>query len=131
MNSYHDYHIYGYEVDSVDRRVTFRLGWPYDKNAEKRVILNFFGVFGYELTNDSMTSIVLDFEEIPLRTFLNEYGNDIRESFRQNGAYGPWAADLAKAEVELESQNVKAIVLSSSIGMEGWLLAQAVEENNA
>jgi len=131
MNSYHDYHIYGYEVDSLERKIKFKLAWP-EENGESTIVYALFtGVHGYELKNDSMASIVFEFEEISLNEFLNDYSKEIKESYRQNGSYGPWAHDLAKAEEELKKNNVKAIILSSSMGMVGWLLAQNIEEQNA
>jgi len=131
MKSYHDFHIQGYEVDSVRRKINFRLAWPEHDNGVSVVNVVFEGVFGYELKNDSMASIVLGFEETSLTDFFNEYGEEIKESYRQNGAYGPWAHDLEKAVRELSGKDVKAIILSSSIGMVGWVLAQAIEEKSA
>ncbi len=131
MNSYHDYHIYGYEVDSKEREISFKLAWPEEGNEETIVYLQFKGVYGYELKNDSMVSIVSDFTEISLSEFFAEYGQEIKESYRQNGAYGPWVHDLNNAEEQLNKNNVKAIVLSSSIGLVGWVLAQKIKVKNA
>lgn len=131
MNSYHDFHIHGYEVDSVKRKINFRLASPEHDNGASVINVEFEGVFGYELKHDSMASIVLEFEETSLTDFFNEYGEEIKESYRQNGAYGPWAHNLGKAVSELSGKGVKAIILSSSIGMVGWVLAQAIEEKNA
>ncbi|MDH4317308.1 MAG: hypothetical protein OEV64_02870 [Desulfobulbaceae bacterium] len=131
MKSYHDFHIYGYEVDSVKRKINFKLAWPEGDGQARIVNVQFDGVFGYELKNDSMASIVYEFEEISLNEFMTEYASDIKEAYRQNGAYGPWAHDLSKAEEELTKDNVKAIVLSSSMGMVGWVLTQTVSEKNA
>lgn len=131
MSQFHDYHIRGYEVDSAHRTVKFKLVWPYDGKEEKIEYLIFSGVYGYELKNDSMCSIVFDFEEITIPQFLEAFGNEIAEAYRQNGAYGPWAADLTKANEVLVKNNVKSIVITSSIGMAGWLLAQSSEVKNA
>jgi len=78
MNSFHDYHIHSYEVNSLDRALTFRLVWPNgEKNAEV-ILLRFSGVHGYELNNDSMVSIVNSFEEIQLAEFISEFSNEIK-----------------------------------------------------
>jgi len=131
MKSYHDFHIYGYEVDSVKRKINFRLAWP-EKNGETSIVnVLFDDVFGYELKNDSMANIVFEFEEVSLKDFFGAYGSEIRESYRQNGAYGPWAHDLGGTVDDLSRKDVKAIILSSSIGMVGWVLAQTIEEQNA
>jgi hypothetical protein len=53
------------------------------------------------------------------------------ESYKQNGAYGAWARDLGNAETELSNNGIKSTVLSSSMGMVGWVLAQSVGEQNA
>ncbi len=131
MNSYHDYHVYGYEIDSVERVLRIKLAWPNQNKEADLVHLTFSGVQGYELTNDSMTSIILSFEEMPLNEFLTEYGDNIKESYRQNGAYGSWANNLEQAIVTLNRNNAKAYVLSSSIGMEGWVIAGDVDAKNS
>ncbi len=132
MRSYHDFHVYGFEVDSQQRKINFRLAWPYDRAKASFVNVLFEGVYGYELKNDSLASIVFDFEEIPLALFLQEHSEEIRESFRQNGAYhGSWAHNLDNAESDLREKGVKAIVLSSSMGLVGWVLAQTITEKNA
>ncbi len=131
MKSYHDFHVYGYEVDSFKRKINFKLAWP-EENADASIVNVFFeGVYGYELKNDSMASIVYDFEEIPLSQFFKEYGEEIKESYRQNGAYGPWVHNIGNAEEELGKNGVKAIILSSSMGLVGWVLAQTIGEKNA
>ena len=107
------------------------MAWPEEDGKTSIVNVFFEGVFGYELKNDSMGSVVLEFNEISLNKFLQKYGSDIKESFRQNGAYGPWASDLDSAESMLSRNGIKAIELSSSMGMEGWVLAKSVSEVNA
>ncbi len=131
MNSFHDYHIYGYEVNSLEREIKFKLAWPNQGKEAKITYLIFGGVFGYELKNDSMTSIVCDFEEVEISDFLSDNGVEIKESYRQNGAYGSWVHNFSKAEEELSNNNVKAIVLSSSMGLVGWVLAQTIKAQSA
>jgi hypothetical protein len=116
MNSYHDYHVYGYEVNSVERVLKLKLAWPNQDRDADIVQLTFSDVQGYELTNDSMVSIVLSFDEVPLDKFIARHGDNIKESYRQSGAYGSWANDLEQAIITLNRSNAKAYVLSSSIG---------------
>ena len=131
MKSWHDYQVYGYEVKSIEREIRFTLAWPREGKEPELKIAIFKNVFGYELKNDSMVSIVCAFEEIPLAQFFQDYGDDIRESYRQNGAYGNWAHDLDNALEVLGVKKVKAIEIYSSIGLVGWILAQSIEERNA
>jgi hypothetical protein len=131
MNSYHDYYVNAYEVDSVERVLKFKLAWPKQNNEADIVQLIFSGVQGYELKNDSMVSIIFSFEELSLCNFFTKHGDNFKESSRLNGAYGSWANDLGHAIVALNKSNAKAYVLSSSIGMEGWIVADNVEEINA
>ena len=131
MNSYHDYHIHGYEVDSLERRIKIKLAWPEESGSYKIKYVIFNGVYGYELKNDSMASIVFEFEEVALNEFIDEFGEEIGESYRQNGSYGSWAHDMNNAEDELRKNNVKPVILSSSMGMVGWLLTQSIVEENA
>lgn len=130
MKSWHDYQVYGYEVKSIEREIRFTLAWPREGKEPELKIAIFKNVFGYELKNDSMVSIVCAFEEIPLVQFFQDYGDDICESYRQNGAYGNWAHDLDNALEVLGVKKVKAIEIYSSIGLVGWILAQSIEERN-
>lgn len=97
MKSYHDYQIYGYEVDSVNRTLRFKLAWPNQDNSADIILLAFSGVHGYELTNDAMVSIVLDFEEISGSKFL--FGGIFNITNREGKNY----------TVELDSQHSELI----------------------
>ena len=131
MKAWHDYHISGYTVDSIKRDITFNLVLPGNGVESKMGKVVFKSVHGYELQNDAMASIILYFEEMGISNFLEIYGGEIEKSFSQNGCYGEWASDLSDAQRKLEEMSAKAYILSSSIGLEGWLLAEEVIEENA
>ncbi|MCU7871343.1 MAG: hypothetical protein KZQ91_01225 [Candidatus Thiodiazotropha sp. (ex Lucinoma borealis)] len=68
----------------------------------------FEGVYGYEFNNDSMVIVIFEFEEIPLEELFNEYGAEIRESYRRNGAYGSWVHNIDNTDGELGKEGVKS-----------------------
>lgn len=127
MNTWQDYHIYGYSVDSLNRRLTFTLAWL-EGDAEDVATLEFFGVCGYELNNDSMVSVIAAFEEVNLDRFFAEHGPEIKNSYWSTGAYGAWAADLDRALDDLRREGTRAFILSPAHGMFGWVLAKGVIE---
>ena len=131
MESFHDHQLHGYRVDSENRQIEFKLAWPVEDGNFQIKYLTFGNVQGYELKNDALVSIVFEFEELEISQFLSEYREEIKEAYRQNGAYGPWASDLLEAENTLSKLGTRAVVLSSSIGIEGWVLATNIEVKNA
>ena len=60
---------------------------------------------------------------MPLEKFLTEYGAEISELYRMNGS-PPWAVDIALAPQRLREQGIKAFIMSSSLGLSGWILAK-------
>jgi hypothetical protein len=57
MKSYHDFHIHGYEVDSVGRKINFKLAWPEENGNASIVNVLFECVYGYELRKRGQTRI--------------------------------------------------------------------------
>lgn len=131
MKSWHDYHIHGYSVDSINKEIRFILAWPLESEQSEIFEVVFRGVQGYELSNDSMASIVSSFEQVPLTELLTDYGSFVKEAYCQNGAYGPWASSLETAEQELAELGVRAFILTSSMGLVGRLLATSVVEEGS
>jgi hypothetical protein len=77
--------------------------------------------------NDAFGNIIFSLSEISLDQFFSEYGSEVAESHRLAGAPGAWAADIATGRETLQSEDVKAFILSSSYGLSGWLLATNFE----
>ena len=86
----------------------------------------FKGVQGYHFENDAFGNIILDVETVAVDQFLKEHSTEISESYRMAGAYGPWASNLETAPAHLLGQGIQGFILSSSIGLSGWVLAREI-----
>ena len=129
LPSFHDDFLVSYEVDCEARRIRLRVK-PDDrieanKGLPSRVII-FEGVEGYQFVNDAFGNIIFSLECISVEQLLDAYGTKTVASFRQAGAPGPWAADIAAAAQSLTSRGVRAFELSSSYGLSGWILTKEV-----
>ena len=132
MKSWHDYHITHYEVDSLNKTITFRVAWPYDTETSiKNGKIKFTGVIGYHLENDAFGNIILSFESVPIETIISKNKEYIENSFKWSGAFADWAEDIESASEKLKKKNIEGYILSSSIGLSGWLLVESVEEGYA
>jgi hypothetical protein len=85
----------------------------------------FEGVQGYHFENDAFGNVIFDVSNAPMEQFLTECGAEISELYRMNGS-PTWAADLASAPEFLREQGIKAFILSSSLGLSGWVLAKEI-----
>lgn len=125
LPSLHDNLLVSYAVDCEGRTIKLRARrprWPNQYDRDRFVV--FTGVEGYHFQNDAFGNIVLSLKQLPVDKLLSQFGHEIRESYRQAGAPGPWAADLDAADAALNAKQVQAFVLSSSYGLSGWLLAK-------
>jgi hypothetical protein len=141
MHTWHDFHLTGYAVDGKRQEIVFDLEWPYDSATDiVRARLRFTGVEGYFLEHDLGSNIVYSFEETPLRDLLQEWS----ERFDVSSKWGwpkfwrpapyparPLAEELEEAHQRLTAKGVKCIELSSSYGLSGWVLAVAVDHEDA
>jgi hypothetical protein len=129
LPSFHDDFLVSYEVDCEARRIRLRAKPDGRVEANRglpaRAII-FEGVEGYQFENDAFGNIIFSLECISVERLLAAYGSKIAESFRQAGAPGPWAADIAAAAQFLKTKGVQAFELSSSYGLSGWILAKEV-----
>ena len=83
----------------------------------------FSGVDGYHFENDAFGNVIFDLENVPTAGFVLEYRDELAESHRYGGV-GTWASDLDSAPQVLSEQGIQAYVLSSSLGLSGWVLAR-------
>ena len=78
---------------------------------------------GYHFENDAFGNIIFDLEAVTIAGFVSEYRDELAKS-RRYGGVGTWASDLAAAPRVLSEQGIQAYVLSSSLGLSGWVLAR-------
>jgi hypothetical protein len=126
--SFHDDYLAAYEVRCEAKEITLCIRSAQNNHITKVV---FTGVEGYCLKNDAMGNIISSLERVPAQAVIDEFKNDIAESFRMAGAPGPWAVDLTTAVQYLTGRGAQGFMLSSSFGMSGWILASRVEAQQA
>jgi hypothetical protein len=127
LPSLHDNFLVSYEVDCENRRIKLHTrADPRDpaKRGQRPRTVVFNGVEGYQFENDAFGNIIFSLETVSIELLFAEYGARILESFRQAGAPGPWAADLAAATQSLAASGVQGYRLGSSYGLSGWVLAR-------
>jgi hypothetical protein len=122
--SVHDNMLISYEVQCEARTIILRTEYRVKNEPTQCVNVVFTGVQGYHFENDAFGNIIFGFETVPIEQFLTEYGPEISESYRMAGSPGPWAANLETASAYLQDQGTQVFILSSSCGLDGWVLAR-------
>jgi hypothetical protein len=120
----HDNLLISYEVQCEARTIILRTEYRVKNEPTKSVNVIFTDVQGYHFENDAFGNIIFGFETVPVEHFLTEYGPEILESYHTTGAPGPWATNLETASAYLREQGIQAFILSSSCGLDGWVLAR-------
>ena len=127
LPSMHDDLIVGYEVDCDRRTIKFRTrrpNWAQDQTIRNTI---FRGVVGYHFKDDAFSNIIMAVEYVPIEKFVQEYRLELSVSFREAGALDAWTqSDEASIEALVDA-GVNAIVISSSMGLSGWILAKQLE----
>ncbi len=124
--SIHDNLLVSYEVCCEERIITLRTEYREKNKPTEFTNVVLSGVQGYRFENDAFGNIIFGLESVPLEWFLTEYGAEISELHRMVGSPGPWAKNLASAPEYLRDKGIKAFVLSSSLGLSGWVLAKEI-----
>jgi hypothetical protein len=124
--SIHDNLLISYEVQCEERTIILRTEYRVKNAPTEFTNVIFRGVQGYRFENDVFGNIIFGLETIPVEQLLTEYGSEISESYHAAGSPGPWAANLGTASGYLREQGVQGFILSSSLGLDGWVLAREV-----
>ena len=124
--SVHDNLLISYEVQCEARTIILRTEYRAQNEPTEFTNVIFKGVEGYHFEHDAFGNILFGLEAIPAEQLLKEYGTEISESYRMAGSPGPWAANLETASGYLEEQGVQGFILSSSCGLDDWVLAREV-----
>jgi hypothetical protein len=123
--SIHDDQLVSYDVQCEKRTITLHTEYRVEDKPTEFTNVVFEGVQGYHFENDAFGNIIFDVSNVPVEQFLAEYGNEMSELYRMNGS-STWAADLVSAPECLREQGIKAFILSSSLGLSGWVLAKEI-----
>ena len=124
--SVHDNLLISYEVHCEARTIVLRTEYRVKNEPTEFTNVIFKGVEGYRFENDAFGNIIFGLETIPVEQLLTEYSAEISESYHMAGSPGPWAANLGTASGYLRERGVQGFILSSSLGLDGWVLAREV-----
>jgi hypothetical protein len=130
MSNVHDNHLVGYDVDGEAGRIVLRTerragGAPFQKTE-----VVFEGVEAYSFRHDCLSNIVFDISEEPMDVAIQEHWAEFEASHRQSGWPRFWHGDESKMKERLAAlvkDGAKWFELSSSYGMEGWVLCRSIE----
>ncbi|HLX85301.1 MAG TPA: hypothetical protein VKR59_15480 [Terriglobales bacterium] len=123
ISSVHDNLLVSYEVHCEKRTITLRTEHRAEKKATEFTNVLFEGVHGYHFENDAFGNIIFDVADVSADEFLKENGGGISELRRMTGQPA-WAEDLRAAPQYMSEHGITAFVLSSSLGLSGWILAK-------
>jgi hypothetical protein len=124
--SIHDNRLISYEVQCEARTIVLRTEYRAKNEPTEFTNVIFSDVQGYHFENDAFGNIIFGIENVSMEHFLTEYGAEISESCRMAGSPGPWAASLDSATQHLKELGIQAFILSSSYGLDGWVLAREI-----
>ena len=122
--SVHDNLLLGYEVRCSETEVRLRTEYA-DQEPPERTDVLFSGVLAYHFEHALMNTILFDIDEASLERVYEQY----TEVFRGGKNYGWPIASYSGPEdlaARLRAQGVRAYVVSSSYGMSGFVLAEAM-----
>ena len=125
--TFHDWHLLGYSVTNGGTQITLHLTWDYPDQPVKFSDLRFSGVIAYHFMHTT-GAIILDIEENDAGRFISEHADFFSLSAKSLGLRH-WTGDIAAYTRDATARGLRAWTISSSIGFEGWIIAQNVEED--
>ncbi|MCP1182990.1 hypothetical protein [Paenibacillus sp. 1781tsa1] len=123
MPSLHDNIILSYEVDLENGRIKMRTRSSHD--VPKNMDVLFSGVMAHSFDTPLHGSIIFDLDERDLKHFI-PYNRELLESGKGQG----WPVSYEsydELQIRLIKEKYKYMVISSSYGLSGWVLAKSVE----
>jgi hypothetical protein len=130
MSKVHDNHLVGYTVDGKSRRIELRTEHREAGRLCETVDVIFEGVLAYSFRYDCLGSIIFDICEQPFVATLEAHWSELEAGHRQSGWPPFWQGDEAKTREQIATlvqEGAKWFELSSSYGMEGWVLCRSIE----
>jgi hypothetical protein len=140
MSQMHDSLIIGYEVDGMARRLVLHTEWrgggsaiPANSVVERSDAI-FEGLEAYVLRNDVLAddrngNIIYSIKPLPLEPEVQRRWSEFEASSRQSAWPSFWQDNEAKMReriAQLARDGVKWFELSSSYGMDGWIIARSM-----
>ncbi len=84
------------------------------------------GLIAYHFTHDNLGTIIFDIGE----TDLHHVSSESQAMFEVGRKYnwpGPWNSSDEAAMIYLKANNIKAFSVTSSYGLDGWVLARCMQ----
>jgi hypothetical protein len=126
--SVHDNFLVSYEVLCERRKL--RLCTEYRDGGEPYEItdVTFSGVVAYDFRHDSeMGTIIFDIAEVPGANIYTQHCDQFRAGLNY-GWPGQWAESAESAERYFQQHSIRGFEVSSSCGMDGWILAREMQK---
>ena len=123
--SIHDNFLLGYEVRNTEREIVLKTEYREGHSTDRTDVV-FTHVIAYSLIDDAFDTILFDVAEMDVNTFLEENW-DVFEAGRKSGWPGNWVSSIENTKTYLAQNSIRAYSIESSVGMNGWVLAKAVE----
>jgi len=121
MSWVHDNEIISYEVNLKNDKIVVHTFYEKDNQTEFTDII-FEGVISHLFEHPLKGSIILDIQDYNIQLFLKEN----KELLAKNKNHG-WPLmynDIEELERKLSQEHFKYIVIYSSYGLNGWVLAK-------
>lgn len=126
--SVHDNHILAYTVSATEKRIVIETEYPHREPLERTNIV-FDDVLAYHFERDLFGTIIFDFEEVDLCTFLKERAPMFEDGWRHGWPRG-WDKRKEEIEAYVTRLEMRAFELTSSYGMDGWVLAKRMKKES-
>lgn len=123
--SIHDDAVTGYMVDCEKREITLHTKYQ-DKTLNERTDICFSGVEAYQLTGENFYTILGDVEEIAIDQLLKDSRAEFEEGVRY-GWPGMWNISADACRERFSEHGCKGWVISSAVGMAGFVVAKRME----
>jgi hypothetical protein len=127
--SVHDNRLVAYTVNSPKEEISFSTVYEDGGKVEHTDII-FRGVIAYYFTQDDFQTIIFDIEEVDPAFIVNTH----KALFEEGQRYGwPSGWDSKKQSISefISQKQVRGFEVSSSCGMQGWVLAREMEKKVA
>ena len=128
MSSVHDSHIRKYCVDSRERRIVIETEFPHSTPPTETSLI-FEGVQAYFFQNDLMGTIIMDVTPTAIESITDRY----KDLFEKNSVHGwplGWEPKKESINDYFKRLALQAFELSSSYGMDGWIICRTMKYKN-
>lgn len=119
--SVHDNHLVAYTVLANERKIILQTEYR-DREPHEFTDIVFEEVLAYHFENDLFGTIIFDVTEVDLCSLLKECAAMFENGWRYGWPRG-WEKEKEKIEVFAQRLQMRAFEVSSSYGMNGWVLA--------